>query len=99
MVLPTTMGMDYESIQELNNVRPYEFETDRERKWYEIGLIDGAEAADINNVNKWKKILAEMWNECAGGCSAQLSIKRCKIETVAEKLGIKLEINNNTNNG
>lgn len=49
MALPTAMGMDYESIQKLNDIRPYEFETDRERKWYEIGLIDGAEAADIKN--------------------------------------------------
>lgn len=49
MALPTAMGMDYESIQKLNDIRPYEFETDRERKWYEIGLIDGAEASDIKN--------------------------------------------------
>ena len=80
MALPTAMGMDYESIQKLNNVRPYEFETDRERKWYEIGLIDGAEAADIKNAyietkikNAFKmtfrvhtpNLFKEMW-ECSG---------------------------------
>lgn len=41
------MGMTYDEIQKLDGTRPYEFETDREQKWYEIGLIDGAEASDL----------------------------------------------------
>lgn len=45
--IPTPMGMTYDEIQKLDGTRPYEFETDREQKWYEIGLIDGAEAADL----------------------------------------------------
>lgn len=35
------------AIENLNGVRPYDFETEREKKWYEIGLIDGKEAADV----------------------------------------------------
>ena len=46
-IIPTTLGMSYEEIENLNDVRPYDFETEREKKWYEIGLIDGREAADV----------------------------------------------------
>lgn len=47
-----TDGVDGEKetaqkIENLNDVRPYDFETEREKKWYEIGLIDGKEAADV----------------------------------------------------
>lgn len=46
-IIPTALGMSYEEIENLNDVRPYDFETEREKKWYEIGLIDGKEAADV----------------------------------------------------
>lgn len=49
MELPTAMGMGYEAIKKLNDCRPCTFDTTRERWWYEIGLIDGAKAADIKN--------------------------------------------------
>lgn len=38
--------MTREDIEEMNDIRPYCFETDMEEKWYEIGCIDGVEAAD-----------------------------------------------------
>lgn len=46
-IIPTALGMSYEEIENLNDVRPYDFENEREKKWYEIGLIDGKEAADV----------------------------------------------------
>ena len=39
-IIPTALGMSYEEIEKLNDVRPYDFETEREKKWYEIGLIE-----------------------------------------------------------
>lgn len=41
-----TKTMNREEIEQLNTVRPYSFETDREEWWYNIGLIDGLETAD-----------------------------------------------------
>lgn len=35
---------DYEEIDVLNPIRPYDFETGREKDWYEAGLVDGKEA-------------------------------------------------------
>ena len=46
-IIPTPMGMSYDKIQKLNTIRPFDCETERERKWYEIGLIDGVEAAEL----------------------------------------------------
>ena len=41
-----TKTMNREEIEQLNTVRPYSFETDREEWRYNIGLIDGLETAD-----------------------------------------------------
>ena len=41
-----TKTMNREEIEQLNTVRPYSFETDREEWWYNIGWIDGLETAD-----------------------------------------------------
>ena len=38
--------MKREDIETLPNVRPYCFETQREETWYNVGLMDGLEAAD-----------------------------------------------------
>lgn len=38
--------MTREDIEKLNDVRPFCCETDQERRWYEIGLIDGLSVAD-----------------------------------------------------
>lgn len=51
--------MTREEIEEMNNVRPYCFETDREEKWYEIGCIDGLEAADD------KPKTAKIWHDAS----------------------------------
>lgn len=38
--------MNREEIEQLDTVRPYSFETNREEWWYNIGLIEGLETAD-----------------------------------------------------
>ena len=38
--------MTREEIEKLSVVEPYCFETDSEKRWYEIGCIDGLKAAD-----------------------------------------------------
>lgn len=48
--------MTRSEIEELNDIRPYCFETDGEKKWYEIGCIDGLDAADA------EPNLSELWH-------------------------------------
>lgn len=69
MELSTETRMDYESIQKLNNCRPCTFDTTREKWWYEIGLIDGAKAADIKN-NDTRPITDEFLKKNFEDCSA-----------------------------
>lgn len=47
--------MTREEIEQLNDVRPYCFETDMEEDWYKIGCIDGLNAADAepNTTSIW----------------------------------------------
>lgn len=69
MELPAVMGMDYESIKKLNDCRPCTFDTTRERWWYEIGLIDGAKAADMKN-DDTRPITVEFIKNNFEDCSA-----------------------------
>ena len=43
--------MNRQDIEQLNIVRPFCFETEREEEWYNAGLIDGLEVAD--NEDPW----------------------------------------------
>lgn len=43
--------MTREEIEQLNEVEPYSFETEREEQWYKVGLKEGLETAD--NSPKW----------------------------------------------
>lgn len=38
--------MTREEIEKIGSVGPYCFKTDREKRWYEIGCIEGLSAAD-----------------------------------------------------
>lgn len=53
--------MTREEIEQLNDVRPYCFETDREEDWYKIGCIDGLDAADAepDTTNIWHDVSEE----------------------------------------
>lgn len=43
--------MTREEIEQLNEVEPCCFETDREEQWYKVGLQEGLKIADANS--KW----------------------------------------------
>ena len=53
--------MTRKEIEQLNDVRPYCFETDREEDWYKIGCIDGLDAADAepDTTNIWHDVSEE----------------------------------------
>ena len=40
--------MTREQIEQLNELEPYCFETDREEQWYKVGLQEGLRTADAN---------------------------------------------------
>ena len=45
--------MTREEIEQLNEVEPYCFETDREEQWYRVGLQEGLSIADANQKQTW----------------------------------------------
>ena len=45
--------MTREKIEQLNEVEPYCFETDREEQWYRVGLQEGLSIADANPKSPW----------------------------------------------
>ncbi len=42
-----------EAIEELNDIEPYCFETDREEQWFNIGLQYGLDVADSDPISLW----------------------------------------------
>ena len=48
--------MTREEIEQLNEVEPYCFETDREEIWFKIGLQEGLKSADDNPKSPWISI-------------------------------------------
>lgn len=51
--------MTREEIEKISAVEPYCFETDREERWYEIGCIDGLNAADA------EPNLEKLWHDAS----------------------------------
>ena len=45
--------MTRQEIEQLNEVEPYCFETDREERWYRVGLQEGLSIADDNPKSPW----------------------------------------------
>ena len=45
--------MTREEIEQLNEVEPYCFETDREEQWFNVGLKKGLKVADANPKLPW----------------------------------------------
>ena len=45
--------MTREEIEQLNEVEPYCFETDREEQWYKVGLQEGLRISDANPKSPW----------------------------------------------
>ena len=54
------MDITREEIESLNPIRPYCIETDREQKWYEVGLVDGFDTADSEPLIKKGEIIQQM---------------------------------------
>ena len=46
-------GITREMIEALNESEPNCFETDREEQWFNVGLINGLNAADVNPKSPW----------------------------------------------
>ena len=42
-----------EAIEQLNDIEPYCFETDREEQWFNIGLQYGLDVADSDPISPW----------------------------------------------
>ena len=42
-----------EAIEELNDIEPYCFETDREEQWFNVGLKHGLDVADSDPISSW----------------------------------------------
>ena len=47
------MSITREYIEQLSNIEPYCFETDREEQWFNIGLQYGLDVADANPKSPW----------------------------------------------
>ena len=47
------MNITREYIEQLNDIEPYCFETDREEQWFNIGLQYGLDIADSNPKSPW----------------------------------------------
>ena len=47
--------MTREEIEQLNEVEPYCFETDREERWYRVGLQEGLSIADEKKLQTMNK--------------------------------------------
>ena len=45
-----------EDIEELNNIEPCCFETDREEQWFNVGLQYGLDVADSDPISPWISI-------------------------------------------
>ena len=45
--------MTREEIEQLNEIEPYCFETDREKQWFNVGLKEGLKVADANPKSSW----------------------------------------------
>ena len=54
--------MTREEIEKIGAVGPYCFKTDREKRWYEIGCIEGLAAADE------EPNLERIWHDLPKGC-------------------------------
>ena len=49
-----------EYIEQLNDIEPYCFETDREEQWFNIGLQYGLDIADSNPKSPWINVKEDL---------------------------------------
>ena len=53
-------GITREAIEALNEIEPHCFETDREEQWFNVGLINGLNAADANPKSPWISVKKDL---------------------------------------
>lgn len=57
------MNITREYIEQLSNIEPHCFETDREEQWFNIGLQYGLETADTNPKSPWISVDDDLPND------------------------------------
>ena len=66
--------MTREEIEQLNEVEPYCFESDREEIWFKIGLQEGLKAADDNPKSPWISVKESLPPEEKDNLSAKVIV-------------------------
>lgn len=68
------MNITREYIEQLSNIEPHCFETDREEQWFNIGLQYGLEAADSNPKSPWISVNEKLPPEEKDGLSIKVLV-------------------------
>lgn len=66
--------MTREEIEQLNEAKPYCFETDREEQWYKVGLQEGLKVADANPESSWVNVKEKLPPEGEYGLSIRVLV-------------------------
>ena len=66
--------MTREEIEQLNEVEPYCFETDREEQWFNAGLKEGLKVADANPKSPWISVNEKLPPEEKDGLSIKVLV-------------------------
>ena len=66
--------MTREEIEQLNEVEPYCFETDREEQWFNVGLKEGLKVADANPKSPWISVNEKLPPEEKDGLSIKVLV-------------------------
>lgn len=66
--------MTREEIEQLSEVEPYCFETDREEQWFNVGLQEGLKIADANPKSPWISVNKKLPPEGEYGLSIRVLV-------------------------
>lgn len=70
--------MTRQEIEQLNEVEPYCFETDREEQWYRVGLQEGLSIADSDPISPWISVNEKLPPVGEGGLSIKVIVVSTK---------------------
>lgn len=82
--------MTREEIESLNVQTPYSFETDREEQWYQVGLIEGLEAADNDSNIDWLKFKMEATKDIVAALVSDLAVLSSKSDESLVSMAIHI---------
>lgn len=80
-----------EVIEELNDIEPYCFETDREEQWFNVGLQYGLDVADSDPISPWISIKDDLpcnHNELIYGTEVSEGTETFEVFAINEYNGI-----------